>query len=70
MILYTPVPMETIFQGTTPDVPTMSIVSFKGRTVMAYNRGDGRYELTRLLTTEPKDYLDPELQPGREIFPD
>ncbi|MBC9786020.1 hypothetical protein GJ688_16185 [Heliobacillus mobilis] len=70
MILYTPLPMEMVLKGLESDMPTMSILSYKGRTVMGYKMGDGRYELTRILSTDPKDFLQPDFQPGNQISPD
>ncbi|MDD4586958.1 MAG: YlzJ-like family protein [Heliobacteriaceae bacterium] len=70
MILYTPVPPEMIFAGLESPVPQMAVLKFKGKPVMGYQVGDGRYELTRVLSTDPADFLDPDLQPGRQIRPD
>lgn len=70
MILYTSVPIEIVLSGLEPQVPKMSIISYKGKSVMGYKMGDGRYELTRILSTDPMDYLDPNLQPGKQFLPD
>ncbi|KAB2954334.1 hypothetical protein F9B85_01190 [Heliorestis acidaminivorans] len=70
MIIYTPLPAEMVLKGLEPSVPEMSNITYKGKSVMGYKKEDGHYELTRILSTDPQDFLDPQLQPGRTVLPD
>ncbi|MCW2277876.1 YlzJ-like family protein [Heliophilum fasciatum] len=67
MILYTPLPMEAVLDGAEPVLPAMMTKSYQGRIVMGYQRTDGHFEVARLLSTDPQDYLDPGLQPGQYL---
>ncbi len=70
-MLYTPMPIEMIFGDpySTDQGTEMVIMDHKGVKVLARrNRntmGHGRIE--RVLSTDPQDYLNPELAPGTII---
>lgn len=67
MILYTLIPLEQVFTGSESSMPEMTTMQYKSRTVMGYRQEDGRYQLARIITTDPQDYLNPKLQPGQYI---
>lgn len=70
MILYTPVSMESIFANSTESALEMKVFQYKGRTMMGYASSDGRYQISRLISTCPQDYLDERFQPNRYVSPD
>ncbi|QGG48243.1 YlzJ-like family protein [Heliorestis convoluta] len=70
MIIYTPLPAEMVLQGLEPDLPKMSNIIYQGRSVMGYKQEDGHYELARIISTDPQDFLNPDFQPGRKVLPD
>ena len=61
-------PMEVIFQKI-EDTRQNTIVTmdYMGVKVEAIMTSNNQYVINRILTTSPKDYLNPKLQPGAVI---
>ncbi len=64
MILYSIIPPEVVFKGLFETQEQYYIAEFRGEKVMVIKRPDNHYEITRLLSTCPSKFLDPEYQPG------
>ncbi|MCL6634158.1 MAG: YlzJ-like family protein [Peptococcaceae bacterium] len=68
MILYTPMQLELVLEGfDTAEYPDFEEVTFKGVPLLVERDGRGRQKIVRLLSTDPFDYLKPELSPGSLI---
>lgn len=68
MILYTIIPIEIIFQEIQDTRRnTTVIMDYMGVKVEAMMTSNNQYVINRILTTSPKDYLNPKLQPGTVI---
>ncbi|HHY36501.1 MAG TPA: hypothetical protein GX518_02285 [Firmicutes bacterium] len=67
MILYTTMPLETVYQGLEDMRPSYLEVELAGTTVVIEPISLEQGKIVRLLSTDPKDYLNPNLQPGRVI---
>lgn len=70
MLLYTIVPMESIFESETDNQEDFhdEIEIIQGRaSLLIQSLAGGKYKITRLISTDPQDYLRPEWQPGRII---
>ena len=69
MIIHSIVPLEVIFQNNfSVDIPKTSYVRYMGELVEAVSDGDAGYTINRIISTSPKAYLNPELQPGSKIL--
>lgn len=67
MILWTIVPEETIFASQIqPDINYQEI-DYSGQKIVVEQISNSEFRITRLLTTNPSDYLDNKLQPGKII---
>lgn len=64
MVLYTPLHHDEIFPT---EEQLYEIVSYQGKPCYVKKGEDGTYELIRLLSTDPQDYLNGNLQPGTII---
>lgn len=68
MIIYSIIPVEIIFQNTSTELYQRPIfMNYKGELVEVVAVKEMSYKITRVLSTSPKAYLNPELQPGRII---
>lgn len=65
-MLYTIIPEEMVLQGL-EDVRACQEICHKGRTLMIQPLGFREMQVVQLVSTDPADYLDPELQPGSII---
>lgn len=72
MIIYTPLPMEIVLEETqSAPAPRFKKAFVGGIPVVVEETAPGRGRLVRLLSTDPFDYLNPALTPGREVsFPE
>jgi len=63
MILWTVMPMEQVFDSkqNIPDFEEMEYLKIK---VIVEKVAPNQYRIVRLITTDPMDYLKPEMQPG------
>ena len=65
MILWTPMQLELVLEGLEEMVsPRCSQVVHQGVPMLVEKTGYGRSRVARLLSTDPGDYLKPELSPG------
>lgn len=70
MLYYTIIPGEDLFSegdAETPE-PALLEVKYNGLTMLVTPTGHGRGQIHRLISSDPMDYLNPDLQPGNEIF--
>ncbi|WP_181348654.1 YlzJ-like family protein [Thalassobacillus sp. CUG 92003] len=67
MILYTPLSEHDIFPARDEDYQNVLYGSLRNCPVKVMDSGDGHVEVVQLLSTDPQDFLDDQLQPGRKI---
>lgn len=68
MILYSIVPSEVVFQGSSyTDNMKFIEAEYKGEKIMVTQMADKSFEIIRLLSTRPESFLDPAFQPGSKI---
>lgn len=68
MILYTPMQLELVLEGLDGMKPISTReVNIDGVPVLINDTGPGQAKVVRLLSTNPNDYLRPDLFPGAEI---
>lgn len=64
MILYTIVPYEEVFQ-TSDDKSMNEMTVFVNNVQLVVRQQDDKWQITRLISTNPNDYLDKRYQPGQ-----
>jgi hypothetical protein len=64
MILHTVMPPELVWSPQAEAEPQETVVDGPRQVVVARGR-DGVRRVCRLISTEPRDFLDPRWQPGR-----
>lgn len=68
MILYTIVPLQSVLDGSENYQPVYSEIPWQdGGTLVVEQCGVHSARVVRLISSNPNDYLDPELQPGNII---
>lgn len=67
MILYTPLPVEDVLRGFEKEAPELTEMSMGDARVLVQRTGINEGIIHRIISTEPKDYLRPELQPGSVV---
>jgi hypothetical protein len=67
VILYTTMPLETVYQGLEDMRPSYLEVKLAGTMVVVEPISLEQGRIVRILSTDPQDYLNPGLQPGRVI---
>ncbi|MCM8900797.1 YlzJ-like family protein [Caldicoprobacter algeriensis] len=68
MILHTIVPLQFIFGDFTAQTrPGFRIIEWNNVKLEVLPAGQQRYQINRILSTNPFDYLNPRLQPGTII---
>ncbi|HBC94205.1 MAG TPA: hypothetical protein DCZ10_15240 [Pelotomaculum sp.] len=68
MILYTPMQLELVLEGfDTTSYPAYRDIEYLGVAMVVEPAGFGRQKIVKLLSTNPFDYLKPELAPGSII---
>lgn len=67
MILYTTMPQELIFPASEQEYQKQSVVNMNGVQLVVQSHSQDRWEIVRLLSSNPNDYLDSKLQPGQLI---
>lgn len=65
MILYTVMPLEAIFQE--DEGGGYQDLIIEGVQLEVEQTTPGRGRITRIISTNPQDYLDPRWQPGTEV---
>jgi len=63
MILWSILPADIVLDNI-DSLPPYEEISYSGMKCLVEKTGSTQYRVIRLLTTNPKDYLRPELQPG------
>ncbi|RFA37762.1 hypothetical protein CAI16_01280 [Virgibacillus dokdonensis] len=66
MIIYTPLSKEDIFY-TSQEYTERQMISYNGKPLYCEKRADGSLEIVKLLSTDPKDFLNHEFSPGTII---
>ncbi|AUS96298.1 hypothetical protein CDQ84_05055 [Clostridium thermosuccinogenes] len=64
MILYSIVPWEIVFKNDDSSGSTFLEMEYIGEKVIVSPTQDNRYVINRIISTSPKAYLNPKLQPG------
>ncbi|MFS8500723.1 MAG: YlzJ-like family protein [Caldicoprobacter sp.] len=65
MILHTIVPIQYIFSDYTAQTrSTPRLIEWNNVKLEVLPAGEGKYQINRILSTNPFDYLNPRLQPG------
>lgn len=67
MILHTIVPLDIVLQGIEDYQPSYSEVEIAGVKMLVEQTGLDQGRIVRILSTNPEDYLNSSLQPGRII---
>lgn len=68
MILYTPMQLELVLEGfDTTKYPEYKIIEYEGVAMLVEDVDSGKKKIIKLLSTNPYDYLRPELSPGNLI---
>ena len=68
MILYTIIPMEYVLEDREGRQVQRPIeVKGNGYSLLVEATGAGTGRIVRLVSTDPAHFLDPELQPGKEV---
>ena len=68
MILYTPMQLELVLEGfDTTEYPVQQEALYGGVPVLLEYTAGGKKKIAKLLSTNPYDYLRPDLYPGKII---
>ncbi|MDQ0860069.1 MULTISPECIES: YlzJ-like family protein [Bacillaceae] len=67
MILYTSMPEELIFPVQTADFESVSTIEMNGLQMVVRQTEQNQYEIVRLLSTDPQDFLNEQYSPGQKI---
>ncbi len=68
MILYTPMQLELVLEGfDTIKYPQYEEIEYGGVAMLVEGVDSGKKRIIKLLSTNPNDYLRPELSPGNLI---
>jgi len=68
VILYTPMPLELVLEGfDNTKYPDYKEVNYKGVPMLVEGADFGKKRIVKLLSTDPFDYLKPEMAPGNLI---
>ncbi|QIA26989.1 hypothetical protein DYI95_005165 [Thermaerobacter sp. PB12/4term] len=68
MLLYTVVPLHQVLEGWDAPRPEPVELQINGRTVLVEPDSPYGGRIVRLLSCDPKDFLDPAYQPGRRVL--
>ena len=67
MIIYSIVPYDVIFSQEQENYEGRKYVNYKGELLEVSTAGGNSYKIDRIISTNPKAYLDIEIQPGTHI---
>jgi hypothetical protein len=68
MILYTPMQLELVLEGMEEmKKPEVREVDVNGVPALVQDEGLGKGKVVKLLSTDPKDYMNPNLIPGASV---
>lgn len=66
-VIWSAMPIEMIMQGTEPEAAPWVEIQIGSGVVLVEPGGDGTGTVVRLISTNPRDYLDPRFQPGTRL---
>lgn len=66
-IIYTPLPLELVLDGIDKAGPQYQEIEVAGAKLMVEQTGIAQGRVVRLISTDPRDYLQAQYQPGTEI---
>lgn len=66
-IIHTPLPIEMVLEGIEKEGPQYQELEIGGTKLLVEPQGMDKCRVVRLLSTNPRDYLRKEFQPGAEI---
>jgi hypothetical protein len=70
VILYTPLDLQAVFPADAP-APVLRTVLWNRRPCVIRQTLEGSWQVERLLSTDPRDYLDPRYHPATQLgWPD
>lgn len=64
MTLYTPMAESDIFPNQGTNTSARIVTTYQSRSVYVEKNDNGNYQIVKLLSTDPKDFMDPQYQPG------
>lgn len=64
MTLYTPMIETDIFPNQVDNNSERTVTTYQNKAVYIEKNEDGNYQIIKLLSTDPKDFMDPQYQPG------
>ncbi len=67
MVLYTPLALEQVLGPSHAEPSDATLMRVAGRVCVVRVGADGRRRLDRLLSTDPRDFLDPRWAPGQLV---
>jgi hypothetical protein len=68
MILWTVIPMEIVLRGVSDEQqPQYEELEYGNARLMVEKTGPSQYRVVRVISTDPTDYLRPEIQPGSKV---
>ena len=68
MLYYSIYPLEVILNEDIEQKEVYREIEYKGKKMIVTIGAQGEQRITRLLSTDPNDYLDPRWTPGNIIF--
>lgn len=71
MIIWSVIPYEDIFSESSQNIQAnndVEEINYSNCRVLAKCLNKNEYQIVRLITTDPQDYLNEELEPGRMLF--
>jgi hypothetical protein len=68
MIIYTAMPLEMVYEGFMDHKPEFQEVEYLGVHMIVEPAENQKAKIVRLLSPNPQDYLNPQLQPGNTIY--
>lgn len=67
MIMYTPVPLEQVFDGIEEKVKPLMEMHLNGLMMQVEQVNESEARIVRLISPNPQDYLNPKYAPGQLI---
>lgn len=63
MIIYTPLSVEEVLKDY-DKIKDLKEINYQGKNLQVEMLENGQYRIARILSSNPQDFLNPELQPG------
>lgn len=67
MVIYTPIPVDFLFNYSEDKARRFTEFPYGEARVVAEMSAEGSYRVVRVISSDPQDFLRPELQPGSVI---